>query len=273
MSLSYGRYLKSHLNGSFHHSCKSGNICDALDTGLNESGFKGERLMNKKRCLVTVVIAAIAVLFSAPSCTTTEQPINHGPIISSLEAPERVLPSASCQIMCNASDPDGDELSYEWITTGGDISGTGPEVTWTAPEDIGICDITVVVDDGHDGEDSRSVTLNVTRGAPPTIEDLIVTAEHKYLRKSAFGYDYDVLETMEYNIDCIASDTDGEPDELVYEWSCDAGEISGEGSIINWTAPNQASVAVTVTVIVSDVAGNKADKSIDFYVLGCTCNF
>jgi hypothetical protein len=227
--------------------------------------------MNKRRCLVIVAIVAVAVLFLAPSCTT---PTNHRPIITSLEAPERVLPSGSCQIVCNASDLDGDELSYEWTATGGNIFGTGAVVSWTAPEEVGMYDITVVVDDGHDEKDARSVTLSVTLGTPPTIEDLIVTAEHPYLKKSSTaGYDYDVLKTMEYNIECIASDTDGELSELVYEWSCDGGEISGEDSMITWTAPNQALVAVTVTVIVSDAAGNKVDKSIDFFVLSCVCEF
>jgi hypothetical protein len=231
-----------------------------LDIDLNKIDFVKHNLI--KICLA---IMAAAVLLFAPSCTT---PTNHPPIITSLVAPEKVYPSRSCQIVCNASDPDDDELSYGWTTTGGDISGTGPEVTWTAPREIGVCNITVVVDDGHDGEDARSVTLNVTLGTPPTIEELIVTAEHPYLRKSTFGCDYDVLKTMEYDIECIASDMD----ELVYAWSCDGGEISGEDSMITWTAP-RASGDFTVTVIVSDVAGNKVDKSIDFYVLSCTCAF
>jgi hypothetical protein len=230
--------------------------------------------MNKKRCLVIMAIVAAAVLFLAPSCTTTPQPTNHWPIITSLEAEaEWTIPSGSLQITCTASDPDGDELSYKWSTSGGNITGTGAVVNWTVPEEIGMYDITVVVDDGYDGEDARSVTLSVTLGTSPTIEDLIVTAEHPYLRKSTSGYDYDVLKTKEYDIECIASDTDGEPGELVYEWSCDGGEISGEGYMVTWTAPNQASVAVTVTVIVSDVAGNKVGKSIDFYVRSCACSF
>jgi hypothetical protein len=232
--------------------------------------------MNKKRCLVIMAIVAAAVLFLAPSCTTTSQPTNHWPIITSLEAEaEWTIPSGSLQVTCNASDPDGDELSYEWTATGGNTTGTGPEVIWTAPEEAGMYDITVVVDDGHDGEDARSVTLNVTLGTPPIIEDLIVTAkEPKYLKKSTTGnYDYKVGRTKEYDIECIASDTDGEPGELVYEWSCDGGEISGEGSMITWTAPSTAG-DVTVTVTVFDVAGNMDNESIVFRVVDCSpCEF
>jgi len=228
--------------------------------------------MSKKRCLVIMAIVVAAVLLLAPSCTTTSQPTNHWPIITSLEAPERVYPSGSCQIVCNASDPDGDELSYNWSASGGNISGTGSEVIWTAPEEIGIYDITVVVDDGHDGEDARSVTLNVTLGTPPIIEDLIVTAkEPKYLKETTTGYK--VGKTKEYYIECIASDTDGELGELVYEWSCDGGEISGEDSMITWTAPSTA-CDVTVTIKVFDVAGNMDNESIVFEVVPCSpCEF
>ena len=226
--------------------------------------------MNKKRCLAIIVIVAATVLFLAPSCTT---PANRRPIITSLEAEaEWTAPLSSLQMTCTASDPDGDELSYEWTTTGGRISGTGHEVIWAAPEEAGMYDITVVVDDGHDGEDTGLVTLIASNGSPPIIEDLIVTAkEPKYLKETTTGYK--VGKTKEYYIECIASDTDGELGELVYEWSCDGGEIAGDGSMITWTAPNTA-CDVTVTVIVFDVAGNIDNESIVFTVVDCSsCEF
>jgi len=66
---------------------------------------------------------------------------------------------------------------------------------------------------------------------------------------------------------------DDEPGELVYEWSCDGGEISGEGSLVTWTAPNTAG-DVTVTVKVLDDAGNWVRKSIVFEVVYCeSCVF
>ena len=244
---------------------KSGNIYDSLDKGLNKIGFVKDNLI--KICLA---IMAAAVLFLAPSCTT---PTNHWPIITSLEAEaDWTTPSSSLQVTCTASDPDGDELSYEWTATGGSISGTGHEVIWTAPEEVGMYDITVVVDDGHDGEGARSITLSVALGNPPIIENLIVTAkEPKYLKETTTGYK--VGKTKEYYIECIASDTDDEVGELVYEWSCDGGEISGEGSIITWTAPDTA-CDVTVTVIVFDVAGNMDNESIVFTVVDCIpCEF
>ena len=173
-------------------------------------------------------------------------------------------PLGTIQVTCTASDPDGDELSYEWSSSGGNITGTGPEVTWIAPEEAGMYQVTAVVKDGYGAEDTKSVVLSVATGTPPIIEDLIVTADHKYLRKTATGYK--VGKANEYYIECIASNTSGE---LVYEWSYDGGEISGEGSMITWTAP-EVSSDVTVTVTVTDVADNSVSKSIILEVVPCS---
>jgi hypothetical protein len=194
---------------------------------------------------------------------------NQQPIITSLVADaEWTLLGGTLQLMCTASDPDGDELSYEWSTTGGDISGMGAVVNWTAPEEIGIYHITVVVKDGHGSSATDLLTISVATGQPPVIEDLLITAEHCYLRPYSGGY-Y-VGKEQKYDIECIVSDTSGE---VSYNWSCDGGEIAGEGSLITWTAPN-TSVHVTITVIVSDTAGNMASKNISLNVVNCSkCTF
>jgi hypothetical protein len=216
----------------------------------------------QKRWLVIVIIVAAAVILAILFDTSLA---NHQPDITSLKAePEKVLPSGICQIVCNASDPNGDELSYEWSTTGGNIAGTGPEVTWTAPEEVGTYNITVVVEDGQGWKDTASITLIASNGPSPIIEDLIVTANgHEYLKETTTGYK--VVKTMEYYIESIVSNTSGE---LVYEWSCDGGEISGEGSMITWTASDTEG-DVIVTVEVFDSIGNWARKIVAFEVVRC----
>jgi hypothetical protein len=194
---------------------------------------------------------------------------NRAPIISSLITDaDWALPSGSLQVTCDASDSDGDELSYEWTATGGDISGTGAAVNWTAPQAVGTYNVTVVVRDDQGGGDSREVLFIVSPGTPPTIEDLAVTArEPKYLKTTASGYK--VWKSKEYDIECIVSDATGTE---IYVWSCTGGEISGEGSKVTWTAPGTPG-DVTVRVIVSDVAGNEVGKSIVFTVPYCACGF
>ena len=201
---------------------------------------------------------------------------NRPPTIASLVADaDWTTPSGSINVTCDASDPDGDELSYEWSADGGDISGTGAAVNWAAPQEVGVYHITVVVRDGHGREDTKPVILSVATGTPPTIEDLIVTAEHKYWKENGTGYDYKVGKEKEYNIKCTISGTSVG---VSYNWSCDDGEISGiseDGSMITWTAPNPSGeLDVTVTVIVSDVADNMVSKSVVLRVVHCSvCPF
>ena len=191
---------------------------------------------------------------------------NRPPIISSLIADASwTLPSGSIHVACTASDPDGDALSYEWIATGGNISATGEVVNWGPPQKAGIYDVTVVVKDGHGGEETTFISLSVATRTPPIIEKLTVTArEPEYLKTSSSGYM--VERTEQYDIACNVSDAS---DVVSYSWSCESGVISGEGPMITWTAPNESLERTTVTVIVTDVYGNMATESVVFAVSFC----
>jgi hypothetical protein len=196
---------------------------------------------------------------------------NRSPTISSLVADSGwTTPSGSLQVACTASDPDGDVLSYEWIATGGNISGTGEVVNWTAPQEVGIYNVTVAVKDGHGGADTTFLSLSVATRTPPVIEKLTVTAkEPKYLKTASFGYI--VGRTKQYDIVCNVSDTS---DGVSYNWSCESGAISGEGSVITWTAPDESLNRTTVTVIVSDIYGSMVSETAVFRVAACTsCTF
>ena len=233
---------------------------------LGEGWTKGDPVKDNL-IRIGLVAMAVGVLLLASSCTTVT---NRLPIITSLEAEaEWIGPSGGVQLTCTASDADGDELSYEWTATGGDISDTGAAAIWTAPEEVGMYDITLVVDDGHDGKDTAFLILIASNGRPPSIANLIVTAkEPKYLRATSTGYK--VGKTKEYYIECIASAMNGE---LVYGWSCNGGEISGAGSVITWAAPDTSGY-VTVTAKVFDDAGNWVRKNVVFEVVACSpCEF
>ena len=223
--------------------------------------------MDTRRCPAIIVIMIVALLLLTTSC---EPPDNYPPVIDGLRAEaEWVSPAGSLLVTCNASDRDGDELSYDWLVSRGDISGTGPEVTWTAPEEIGVCGITVMVDDGQGGNVTGSLTLIAANGTLSIIESLDVTArEPEYIKEYSWGYK--VGKEKVYDIECVALNTSSE---LVYQWLCDGGEIVGDGPIITWTAPN-ISCDVTVAVVVFDAAGYMDKESVFFEVVPCSsCTF
>lgn len=94
-------------------------------------------------------------------------PINHPPLVTSIEAKQSIIgPLDSCLIECVAWDEDGDELSYEWSAGEGNINGDGATVAWTAPETGGSYSIMVKVSDGNGGEATRFVTITVKKLAP-----------------------------------------------------------------------------------------------------------
>jgi hypothetical protein len=216
---------------------------------------------------IILVVATLLIGGCAP---------NQLPVISNLSVNSEgeIDTGVSYQIECAASDPDEDELSYAWSADGGNISGEGSTINWTAPEAPGAYIITVQVTDGRDGKATTQLTVNVVApNHPPTIENLVVTAEHSYLKEATVGYTtteiaYKVLQGKAYQIECTASDPDG--DELLFEWSADGGDISGESAVVTWTAPPQGG-EVTVTVKVSDSRGGTATESIVFTVETCPC--
>lgn len=198
---------------------------------------------------------------------------NRPPEIDSLMADAAwSLPSGSLQVMCDASDPDDHQLSYEWTATGGNITDTGATVDWTAPQEAGKYDIAVVVTDGHGGSDTRTLSVTVVTGQPAVIEALEVTGDrHGHCALIARRFGYSVREGEKYDIKCIASHPDGLG--LSYEWEWDAGEvfeISEDGAMITWIAPDRRAY-VTVTVRIHDIAGNMISESIGLDVPCSPC--
>jgi hypothetical protein len=194
---------------------------------------------------------------------------NRPPTIASLTADWAwTTPGGSLHIACEAEDPDGDELAYVWTFTAGSINGTGEAVEWTAPEEVGTYDITVVVSDCHGGSSTRTLSVSVLTGQPPVVESLIVEAYHKYLRKTASGYD--VGEGRDFRIRATAS----HPDDLAfaYEWKWGRGEIvdvSEDGAMITWRAPYTRG-ELTITVTVTDINGNTVSRSVALKVVSCS---
>jgi len=93
---------------------------------------------------------------------------NHPPTITCSADRTSVFSGEKVHITTNASDPDGDPLTYTWRANAGQIVGSGPAVdfdtTGLAP---GTYTVTVRVDDGRGGAADCSSSVEVKTVPPP----------------------------------------------------------------------------------------------------------
>jgi len=152
------------------------------------------------------------------------QPVaNYPPRIKSLAAaPDLVFLNENSTVYCTAVDRNNDPITYAWNASGGTITGSGANITWTAPNAAGTFSVTCIVDDGNGGEDTATVAIEVFDNHNPTITNIF--ADPSII---------DIGETSQ--ISCIATDLDG--DSLTYIWTAPYGTINGTGSTVAWTAP------------------------------------
>jgi hypothetical protein len=66
-------------------------------------------------------------------------------------------------ITCQASDPDGDSLTYTWTSQAGYLIGNAPIISWVAPDTVGYFRINCNINDGRGGQDLDSVGIVVGR--------------------------------------------------------------------------------------------------------------
>jgi len=88
---------------------------------------------------------------------------NQLPLISSLTAtPENVIVGNPIQLQCVASDPDGDQISYQWSCETGTFSNANnAETNWTAPLNPVKAEIIISVTDLDGGVAVDTVFVNV----------------------------------------------------------------------------------------------------------------
>jgi hypothetical protein len=186
----------------------------------------------------------------APVPTGTTPGDNRAPVISLAAAQTQIQPSTIVELIFTSTDPDGDTVSYEWSTTGGEFSGAVPTQSWIAPEQYGDYLITVTAKDGKGGITQTSITLSVVENTGPAITSL--TADTAT-----------VLPGDRTLITCVATDPDG--DILNYKWEIEAGEITGVGDKVTWIAPDIEGDYI-ITVLIDDGKGGGDMKSISVSV-------
>jgi outer membrane protein OmpA-like peptidoglycan-associated protein len=93
---------------------------------------------------------------------------NRPPVISC--APERnpIIAGERVAINSQASDPDGDPITYSYSASGGQISGNGPTAQFDSTGlSAGSYTITCTADDGQGGRTNATTNVDVQQPAPP----------------------------------------------------------------------------------------------------------
>ena len=179
---------------------------------------------------------------ATPTPASPRSDVNRPPVILTLRpAQQQTYPSGIIHIEYIATDPDGDSISYDWSTTGGNFMRSGNAISWVAPEYYGFYDITLTVKDGKGGITERTIALSVVANQNPQVLSLVADPTT-------------VAPQGRSSITCAAMDPDG--DKVEYSWQADYGSITGLGNKVTWLAPDREG-DFTITVVVNDDKGGQ----------------
>jgi PBP1b-binding outer membrane lipoprotein LpoB len=115
--------------------------------------------------LIPILILSF-ILYGCVQPTSTEASVdgNNEPVINDVSIePLLIRVGSSTTITVDATDPDGDFLSYSWAVALGDIIGSGNQVRYTAAFCcVGINTVNLVVTDSRGASVSHSINLEVS---------------------------------------------------------------------------------------------------------------
>ena len=181
---------------------------------------------------------------------------------------EGVRPGASVSVSCSAVDAEGDDITYEWGSNYGEVRGEGDSITWIAPEALGSYVVTVTARDSFGSQVTRNILISVTPSPTPRLGKFVVEPIGHDMMNYELGV-WEIYLRLSCSIECVVLEGD-EP--YTYEWSVDEGTLTADGSTAIWEAPGTRGPA-TITVAVTDAAGNTNSAQALMYVEDCTCAF
>jgi hypothetical protein len=112
---------------------------------------------------IVIMFGLFTFVLAGSACLATSEKTNKDtPVIDRLVVDHPALYSlGNTVIECSASDPQGDRLTYSWVSDDGKIIGNGPKVTWEAPAKYGDFHILVSVSDSNGNTANKLASVSV----------------------------------------------------------------------------------------------------------------
>jgi len=201
----------------------------------------------KKFRLYSSLFLVVGLFLTAVFAGSCAPPSDQVLVIRSIEAPQEVMPQFNASLYCNASI--GLDGVYSWSATGGTIQGSGAQVIWISPKEIGEYTITVIVKDGKGNAAQESARINVVG---TLAEELAVVSMECVDCPNRI----EASKWKNYLIRCTVNVTDWT--KLTFDWTASIGKIEGQGKEATWQTFGQYGNSL-IKVVVSDPEGRKAE--------------
>jgi hypothetical protein len=204
--------------------------------------------MDRKSILVFVSISLALLSFGLVSCAKVAAPQGNQQLsIQSLNPVQnQTIPGGTVAIESSVINPGNGALNYKWAASGGGFGGSGQNNIWQAPSQVGVYEITLMVEDGKGGVAQARTSITVSGNRAPIIASLSLDRQN-------------ITPGGSTSVTCVANDPDG--DIVRYSWSAGDGTISGTGNKISWISPNKVG-DMGITCVVSDDKGGEARQTV-----------
>jgi len=221
---------------------------------------------------IMIAVALTMQLACTPPPPEVKRP-NQAPVIENINYARDAFGTSEVQIECLAKDADSDNLTYQWKAEFGQISGKGPNVSWTPPGKMGTYLVTLIVTDGKGGVATENISIRVVTNADGTASPLV---ELK-LKMGDAGPPAVVKQRIQgrlaIDVLCLVEDA-GSAGDLIFTWTAKNGEMTGKGleegkaNRVNWKAP-YVKGDYNIDVTVKDSAGKEAKGQVIVTVFCC----
>ena len=139
------------------------------DWAVDGEPFEGDETLNWQAPADTGFVTVICKATDEGELTDLDtliirvvEKINYPPVIEKIKADDRILaPGSSTSVTCFASDPNGDEITYAWKTTEGQIEGEGEEIKYIAPVEKSDIYLVSTVSDVENASTADSILILV----------------------------------------------------------------------------------------------------------------